>query len=193
MTRYSVTGVLIAAILFVFAPLVHGTQPYGDPSYGNRGPALLTVSGKIRAGNRGASDSFMDSLFAFHDITFDRAYSFDQQALEALPQHTATVRASDWPATHTFEGPLLSDVLKAAGAIGDATARFHALDGYGAELDMKTVMNYPLILALKADGNYLGLGGRGPLWLVFPIHDFPELARESDAGWSWATFHIEVE
>ncbi len=194
MTKHFFTGAFVTAIVLIAGYLVFGNTQGDTPnSKQPGGPVLLTVAGKIGAGNRGSNDAFMDKLFAFYDIAFDKAYTFDQAALEALPQHQATVRASDWPAAHTFEGPLLSDVLSAAGVADASTVRFSALDGYGAELAMKTVNDYPLILALKADSTYLGLGGRGPLWLVFPTQDYPALAQEGDAGWSWATFYIEVE
>lgn len=168
-------------------------QSVADASNSLEGPALLTVAGKIGNSNRGANDSFADAFFGFHDITFDEAYSFDQKALEALPQHTVTTQASNWPQTYEFEGPLLSDVLAAVGVETAETVTLFALDGYAGELTMDVVTKFPIVLALKAEGEYLGLGGRGPLWLVMPVADYPELRQEGDAGWVWSTFYIEVK
>lgn len=156
------------------------------------GPALLTIAGNIGTANRGASDSFADAFFAFHDISFEKAFRFDQKALETLPQHTVTAQASNWPKAYSFEGPLLSDVLSKADVETATTVTLYALDGYAGELPMDIVNRYPIVLALKADGQYLGLGGRGPLWLVMPVSDYPELQQEGDAGWVWSTFFITV-
>ncbi|MGO1121004.1 molybdopterin-dependent oxidoreductase [Rhodovibrionaceae bacterium A322] len=181
----------ISMSLFLFCALL--VVP-GHQSHAADGPALLTVVGKIGPGNRGASDDFMDIFLKFQDTRFDKAHTFDQAALEALPQHKATIQASTWPQAHVFEGPLLSDVLKAAGVPEEATTlKVRALDGYEPEVDITSVRDYPAILALKADGEYLGLGGRGPLWLVFPIQDYPALPQGDDSAWVWAVFYIEVE
>ncbi len=158
------------------------------------GPTLLTIAGKIGSANRGASDEFEDAFFNFHDISFKEAYAFDQKALETLPQHTITVQADNWPKAYRFEGPLLSDVLSKAGVETTTnTVTLYALDGYAGELSIEMVNQFPAVLALKADGQYLGLGGRGPIWLVMPVSDHPELQQEGDAGWVWSAFFIEAK
>ena len=69
---------------------------------------------------------------------FERAMEFDQTALTALGMHTVSVRYPTWPAAHTFEGPLLKDVLNAAGVASGAVQPTVALDGYGTEIPIPT-------------------------------------------------------
>src|SRR5690606_26858422 len=125
----------------------------------------LTVAGAIENTNRGPVEPFADSFFAFHDIAFERAAEFDLAALEALGVHAMRAGYPNWPGVSVFEGPLLAEVLAAAGATGERI-RLVALDGYASELTMADLEAYPAILAVKRDGAYLGLGGRGPTWLV---------------------------
>ena len=156
------------------------------------GPVVLTVSGQITNPNRGPWDEFMDAFFGSHDVEFEKAAEFDINALEALGMKALNVSYPEWPRKFTFEGPLLSDVLKAAGANGSSMV-VRALDGYAPEIPMADLEKYPVILALKADGRYLGLGNRGPAWLIYPRNDYPELAEEDDGKFVWSVYSIEVQ
>jgi hypothetical protein len=180
---------LLAATLAICiaapAPAAELAQP--------KGPVVLTVHGKIAHANRGALDDFEDAFFKFGSVTFDKAAQFDLAMLEKLGMKTLTVKYDTWPKAYTFEGPLLADVLKAAGAEGRSIKIF-ALDGYGADIPLADLGRYPVLLALKADGRYLGLGGRGPTWVVYPRDDrYPALKSHDDAKWVWSALRIEVE
>lgn len=156
------------------------------------GPVVLTVAGNVTHPNRGPVDPFVDAFFNNAAITFDKAATFSVKDLEAIGMKTLTVRYPDWPKGFTFEGPLLKDVLAKAGASG-TTVRVQALDGYSAEIPMADVQRYPVVLAIKRDGQYLGIGDRGPAWVVFPRDDYPELQSQDDARWVWAAYYIHVE
>ncbi|MEM9278952.1 MAG: hypothetical protein AAGA76_10280 [Pseudomonadota bacterium] len=173
----------------MFVSLLWLVPAHAEPS---AGPAVLTVTGSISKPNRSAADEFADVFFSSHDVDFEKAAAFDLKALEALGMKTVRASYEDWPKTFTFEGPLLSDVLKAAGATGE-TLIVRALDGYAPELPMADTEKYPVILALKVDGEYLGLGDRGPSWVIYPRDDYPELAKEDDSKFVWSVYHIEVK
>jgi hypothetical protein len=157
------------------------------------GPVVLTIHGKIANTNRGPLNEFEDAFFKFGSVSFDRAAQFDLPMLEKLGMKTLSVKYDTWPKAYKFEGPLLADVLKAAGATGQ-TIKVYALDGYGAEIPVPELHQYGVLLALKADGKYLGLGGRGPTWVVYPRDDkHPALKSHDDAKWVWSALRIEVE
>ncbi len=158
-----------------------------------KGPVVLTVHGKIANANRGALNDFEDAFFKFGSVSFDKAAQFDLPMLEKLGMKTLTVKYDTWPKAYKFEGPLLADVLKAAGANGK-TVKVYALDGYGAEIPVAELQQYGVLLALKADGRYLGLGDRGPTWVVYPRNDkHPALKSHDDAKWVWSALRVEVE
>lgn len=186
--RRGLAGLATAALLALGAVAARA-DALPPPS----GPVLVTVAGAVDNTNRGPVDPFADGFFAFHEIAFERAVEFDLAALEALGMHEMRAHYPNWPGPSTFEGPLLADVLAAAGATG-TRLRAVALDGYAAEVPLADLQKYPVILALKRDGRYLGLGGRGPAWVVYPREDYPELqAAPDDAGLAWAVFALLVE
>ena len=181
------TGFLVALVLgLALGPAASAQQaPAGDP-------VIVTVSGKIGTPNRPPFDAFRDAFAGTHDLKFEKAAEFDRTALEKLGMKTVRTQFPSWPAAHSFEGPLLKDVLAAAGVTG-GTLYPTAFDGYAAEIPWSDLERYPIILALKMDGRYMDIGGRGPAWVIYPRDDFPELQKEDDAKWVWALFHIRVD
>ncbi|MFO1144137.1 MAG: molybdopterin-dependent oxidoreductase [Amaricoccus sp.] len=156
------------------------------------GPVLVTVTGDISEPNRGPVDPDYDKLFVFNEVKFDKAREFDLDTLEKLPQ--ATVHA-DFPkggAATAFTGPLLSDVLAAAGADGK-TVTVQAMDGYALEVPFAEIVAKGAVLALERDGKPLGIGNFGPTQIVFPRADRPELADMPDDWWIWQIYHIDVQ
>lgn len=91
------------------------------------GPTVLTVVGAIENANRGPLDPFADALLKSRDIEFDRAYTFDRDALAGLGMHRIATRYLGSDRIVEVEGPLLRDVLKRAGATG-TSATVMALD-----------------------------------------------------------------
>jgi len=164
-----------------------------------KGPTLLTVSGLIGAGNRGALDPALDQMMAKQKIKFDKAQAFDFAALAAMPAVTIkpTLEYDNKP--HTLKGPLLADVLKASGVkLNDKTTVFaRAVDGYAAQITAAELSKYRFIVATHMDGQPLSLGGLGPLWVVYDADRFPDMAAKPVAArfaWCpWATYHIEVK
>jgi hypothetical protein len=156
------------------------------------GPVLLTVTGEVANPNRGAIDPDFDKLFVFNNVSFDKAMEFDLGALHQLPQ--TTVRA-DFPMggeTVEFTGPLLKDVLEAAGAVGESVT-VQAMDGYSVEVPAEEMLAKGAVVALARDGKPLGIGSFGPTQIVFPRGDRADLAEMNDDWWIWQIFHIRVD
>jgi hypothetical protein len=104
---------------------------------------------------------------------------------------TITANAEGWPGAVELEGPLLADVLEAAGATGRPIT-VYALDGYGASMSPEDIAAVAWVLAISADGEPLGIGGRGPAWLAYDTGEGVATAEEEGA-WVWSVFHIAVE
>ena len=154
------------------------------------GPVILIVAGAITTSNRGPLDPFHDAFLAYHDVAFDAAYVFDRAMLEHLGVRELTTRYPGTDRVIRAEGPLLRDVLAAAGATGTVVSVM-ALDGYAATIAVEDAARYDVVVALRVDGHDLGLGGRGPAWVVFP--DDATLADRGDAAWVWGAFFMRVE
>ena len=151
---------------------------------------LVTVTGRITKTNRPPYNAFDDALFKVQDLSFEKAYALSRSMLASLPQQTVTTRYPGWPADATVSGPYLSAVLSAAGAKGE-TVVVRAVDGYAPEFSMAEISAAKFVLAIEANGKPLGIGGRGPTWLVTPPRSY-EGQPEDDSPLAWAVFHIEV-
>ncbi len=156
------------------------------------GPVLVTVYGAIANTNRGPLEPFTDGLLAAQEAEFDKAAEFDLAMLEALGMRTVETGYKDWDAGYVFEGPLLKDLMQAVGATGKLL-RLYGVDGYSAEIPMSDLDSYFVVLALRRDGRYLGIGGKGPGWVVYDTAGRPELDEQDESKWVWAVFRIEVE
>lgn len=163
------------------------------------GPALLTVTGLIGPGNRGALDPALDQMMIKQKIKFDRAQAFDFAALTSMPAVTIKPTLEYDNQAHTLKGPLLMDVMKACGVkVNSKTALFlRAVDGYAAQISATDAARYRFIVATHLDGKPMPLGGLGPLWAVYDADRFAEMAAKPVTArfesCPWATYHIEVK
>jgi hypothetical protein len=119
-----------------------------------RGPVLLTVSGLTGAGNRGPLDPKLDQLLAKQKVSFDKAHAFDFAAIAALPAVTIKPTLEYDSKPHSLKGPLLADVLKAAGVtLKDGMTVFvRAIDGYAAQITRITSKSGPAELISRKIG-----------------------------------------
>ena len=176
---------LAAALALALLPLAGASG--GEPPAGR---ILVTVGGAVAAGNLPARAVDREGLFGHLEIAYSRAMGFDDAALAALPQTELKVRYLD-AGRMAFSGPLLADVLAAAGAAGRDVS-VAALDGYRAEIAWRTIERRGPILAIRASGVPLQLGGFGPAAIVFPNPGAAKLPREIEAQEVWGVVYIEV-
>jgi len=101
------------------------------------------------------------------------AYTLDQ--VREMPRVTIVTDTEFTDGSVEYRGPLVRDVLKDLG-MGDAeTVRFTAANDYFVDIPTSDFRDYDVILATEADGVALSRRTKGPLWLMYPIADFPEL------------------
>jgi hypothetical protein len=118
-------------------------------------PVLLSVSGLLRAGP---------------------VVHFDMAALAALPQHSLTTTTPWYSQPRQFTGPLLRDVLQAAGALPTVTRlRLTALNDYRIEIPAGEVQRHDVILARRLDGQPMAVRDKGPLLVMYPFEVHAEL------------------
>jgi hypothetical protein len=122
------------------------------------GDPVLTLSGRVRTPNLGG------------DAVFDMAM------LARLPQQDIVTR-TPWYAgePRRFTGPLLRDVLGAAGAASVSTLRAVALNDYRVEIPAADVQNLDVIVARLLDGKPMTVREKGPLFVMYPFDARPEL------------------
>ena len=167
------------------------------PEKARRSPVLLTVSGVIGRPNRGPLVPVLDQMMAKQKIAFEKARVFDFAALTALPAVTIKPTLEYDKKVHTLRGPLLMDVLKAAGVADMGKLAMRAVDGYSPTISMSDVRRYHFIVATHLDGQPMALGGLGPLWAIYDADRFPDMAAkpvdQRFASCPWALYHIDVQ
>jgi hypothetical protein len=141
-------------------------------------PVVLTVRGNIGARQNG-----------------EPVIEFDMPTLERLGVVRFTTQ-TDWTdAPVTFDGVLLSKLLDVVKADPDAEKlTMTALNDYRMDVPAADARTWPVMLALKADGQRMSVRDRGPIWVVYPQHAYPELNnREYLSRWVWQLASIEVQ
>ena len=139
------------------------------------GKVVLTVTGKIQ-----------------HTLDGQQA-RFDLEQLQNLPSNTFNLHTRWADREHEFHGPLLSAVLDQAGATG-TTLHMTALNDYTITIDREHIDKYQPILAWRKDGETMRIRDKGPLWLLFPHDQYPELNEEFyTSKMIWQLSHIEIK
>lgn len=180
-------AILLAAVLA-------GSVLFGEVSVAeetSQGTVLLTVTGALDNPTRGGFDPDSDKFFGYSEVEFSKAAQFDYEGLTALDMKKVSADFPKGRQIHEFEGPLLIDVLKAAGATGE-TVTMQALDGYAIEVPLKELEEAGAVVALKRDGVAFGIGDFGPTQIVFPRAERADLKDMPDDNWIWSIFHISV-
>ncbi|WP_304526067.1 molybdopterin-dependent oxidoreductase [Halomonas sp. I5-271120] len=138
------------------------------------GKVLLEISGDIRYTNAG-----------------DKA-RFDREMLDALPSRVVSTHTPWTDRERQFRGPLLRDLLSRVGAHGDQL-RVEALNHFSGEIPVSDVQDYAVILAMTMDGEPLAIRDFGPLFVLYPFDENPELNTENiryRSVWQVAKIHV---
>jgi hypothetical protein len=85
-----------------------------------------------------------------------------------------------------YEGVLLETLFDQFGGAESTTMTITASDDYRQTISRVDAEKWPIMLALKADGNYAPSDHRGPSMIVYPYDQYPELEPTAyDHLWVW--------
>lgn len=120
------------------------------------GEVLLRVRGDIAVTNR------------------DGEAWLDRAALEGMGRVDLRT-GTPWSAgEETFTGVPAARLLDRLGARG-SIARALALNDYKVDIPVAELRSYPVLLALERGGRPLRVRELGPIWIVYPWSQFPDL------------------
>lgn len=114
------------------------------------GPVVLSVTGRLSKPNR------------------EGQAQFDMAMLAALPQHHITQKTPWYPVPRKFSGPLLRDVLAAAGAQGQQIEA-RAINDYKVSIPMEDAQAHDMLVARLLDDQPMPLRDKGPLFVIYPF------------------------
>src|SRR3954468_22795121 len=121
---------------------------------------ILTISGKIGATNK------------------DDTAQFDRHMLEALGMETVETTTPWHSGVVKFEGVPIDKLMKEVEAQGQRVSVV-ALNDYASEIPIEDFTKYKVILALKRNGEYMPVRDKGPLFIIYPYDQNPELKNQT--------------
>jgi hypothetical protein len=122
-----------------------------------------------------------------------KAISYDAQGLEALGV-TGLTTAVPWDSQPRYwEGVTLRRLVTAVRAVGHSLL-VKALNGYAAHIPWSDLERYNPLLAWLRDGQRIPIRAKGPLIVIYPFTDRPELRGDIYNGRSvWHVSEIVAE
>jgi hypothetical protein len=144
---------LIAAAALACAALLHMPALALDAP---KGPVVLSITGALTHTNDNG------------------AASFDMALLATLPQHSFSTKTPWFPQPHKFTGVLVRDLLDAVGSKA-GIARAIALNDYRADMPTDELIKNDAMIAYLLDDQPMPVREKGPLVIIFPFSDRPEL------------------
>jgi len=124
----------------------------------------------------------------------DEITHFSREELLALGQIALTTENDFVDGKPRFEGPLMRDLIAAVSGQNTEVARLFAENDYTVEIPTQEFLDYDVVLALTQDGKNLSLRDMGPIWLIYPMSDHPELADPSNNNkLIWQLVRVELE
>ncbi|WP_432455914.1 MULTISPECIES: molybdopterin-binding oxidoreductase [unclassified Agarivorans] len=143
--------------LMALSMLLYSVMVSADLAKPN-GPPVLTLAGAITQGNnQGAAD-------------------FDLKMLQDLPQYSIVTRNPWVESRHHYRGPRVADILELVGAESTRLIMV-ALNDYEVEIDFSDISQFDPILAWSDNEHLMRVREKGPLWLMLPIDQHPELLQ----------------
>ena len=139
------------------------------------GKVILTVSGSLTNAN--------DSGTA----------AFDLALLQTLPQRSFSTKTPWYPQPRKFTGVLVRDLLAAVGSQA-TTVKAGALNDYRVDIPAADLVKHGAMLAYLLDEKPMSVREKGPLVIIYPFDDKPELrsaVHYSRAVWQLRSLELK--
>lgn len=139
------------------------------------GTAILTIGGNIKHTNS------------------DNGAQFDREMLESLGTDVIVTSTPWFEGDSKFEGVRLDKLLALVGAKGETVTAI-ALNDYVTTIPFDDFSKHDVLLALKRNGEYMSVRGKGPLFIIYPFDSKSELKSQtyySRSAWQLAKLVIE--
>ncbi len=118
---------------------------------------------------------------------------FDLELLESLGKSEISTESPWTDGMTKFQGVPISALVKHLGGNG-SKVRFLALDDYTVTIPTSDFEAYEPILATRRDGEPMQIRDKGPIWVIYPWSDNPEIQNEENYGKAiWQVFRMTIE
>jgi len=100
---------------------------------------------------------------------------FTREDMENLPQVSLLTENEFVDGPTKFVGPLARDILDAVGRGISDTLLLTAANDFQVEIPVNEIDKYDVVFALQANDVQLSARNKGPIWVMYPISQHPEL------------------
>ena len=117
---------------------------------------------------------------------------FDLRELERLGLSKLTTWTPFTEGEVEFEGVLARRLMEAVGARG-SEVEVRALNDYEEVIPLDDFRKYDVLLAIRMNGQLMRVRDKGPIWIVYPWSDHPELddfATREKSVWQLNALHV---
>jgi hypothetical protein len=151
----------------------------------------LVMSTWLTAGQPATSSEAILSVSGSHLAAVQ--VDLDLAALERMPRHRIATSTPWTEGVSAYDGVLLRDLMKELGITG-STVTLTALNDYQIAVPTADFERYDVLLAYARDGKAMPVRDKGPLWVIYPLDDRPELnGQETHAKMIWQVRRLDVE
>ncbi|MEE9455262.1 MAG: hypothetical protein V3V13_12910 [Paracoccaceae bacterium] len=149
---------------------------------------LMMISAMFFAGTSFAAS---DVVLTVANLITNETYELTDDDLSSLEQVTVNTKNEFVDDVATFMGPLARDVLvllltnedtgsddTAITLLGNSdfeTVTLLAANDYAIDVPLDDFLNFNVIFATSQDGIKFSLRDKGPIWVIYPMTDNPEL------------------
>ena len=174
----------------VFAVLMAACGGGADTGYDIVAPASIGPSEAIPAPS-GEEVLAISGLIAAKNGS--GALNFDIPTLERLGLVEYSVDDPWLKDNFTYTGVLMSDLLKYAGIFHTAqSVHLVALDDYQVDIPISDINKWPILLATRANGEYMSVDNYGPTRIIYPYGSHSIDPTSHNDSWIWSLKSMEV-
>ena len=153
--------------------------------------ALLAVPMLIGAGHPAGADEILVIRSTIDPAQGERRLS--ESDLLALRQVTFRTRTEFTDGVVEFTGPLARDAIGPLDTAKATSLHLVAANDYSIDIPISDVLSYDVIFAMHANGKRLSIRDKGPVWLMYPLDDHPELQESVyNARLIWQLALVEI-
>ena len=126
-------------------------------------------------------------------LSMNGSVSISIDEFEALAPKTIIKTSTPWHTATTFSGISGKDFIRVSGATGQ-TVIVRAINDYQTKIPISDLTDLGVLFVTRMNGKRLSLRQKGPLFVIYPFDQKPELKSELYYGRSiWQVNKITVE
>lgn len=108
-------------------------------------------------------------------IDAENTMQFALEDLDAIPATTVVTSNDFVDEAAVFTGPRLLEFLETLDTDLPTSIMLTAINDYTTEIPIEEIIKYNVILALRKNGTELSRRDKGPIWVIYPMSEHPEL------------------